>query len=165
MVSKRFLIAVLSVILVISFTACKKKEEKPVPQAQTGQGAGVMMPPGETKVVVPENVKGKWEGVKLLFEDRSSKKTTEITVKLHSEYSIPNTPLKLKVEDFLPDFKMDGLTITSSSNEPNNPAVRVIVYENGKEIFKGWLYSKFPTIHPFQHEKYGLTLKEGVKKG
>jgi hypothetical protein len=41
--------------------------------------------------------------------------------------------------------------------------VRIIVFEGEEEIFKGWLYSKFPAIHPFQHERYGLLLKEGVK--
>ncbi|NOY65603.1 MAG: DUF2155 domain-containing protein, partial [Nitrospirae bacterium] len=37
--------------------------------------------------------------------------------------------------------------------------------ENNKEIFNGWLYSKFPDIHPFQHEKFSVTLIEGIKAG
>ena len=160
---KKCLVVIVSILISLSLVSCKKKEEQPVPQA-SGPGTGVMMPPGETKVVVPEAVKGKWDAVKLVIEDKLAKKTSEVTVKLDSEYTIPNSNLKIKIGEFLPDFKMDGLTITSSSNEPNNPAVRVAVYENGKEIFKGWLYSKFPTIHPFQHDKYGITLKEGVKK-
>jgi len=60
---------------------------------------------------------------------------------------------------------MDAGTITSSSNTPNNPAVAIKVFEGDKEIFKGWLYAKFPTIHPFEHPKYGLTMKEAIKKG
>jgi len=163
MLRKIFLV-VLSLLITLFIVSCKKKEEQPVPQA-SGPGTGVMMPPGETKVVVPEAVKGKWDAVKLVIEDKTAKKTSEVIVKLDSEYTIPNSNLKVKVGEFLPDFKMDGLTITSSSNEPNNPAVRVVVYEGGKEIFKGWLYSKFPTIHPFQHDKYGITLKEGIRKG
>jgi len=163
MLRKIFLV-VLSLLITLFIVSCKKKEEQPVPQA-SGPGTGVMMPPGETKVVVPEAVKGKWDAVKLVIEDKTAKKTSEVTVKLDSEYTIPNSNLKVKIGEFLPDFKMDGLTITSSSNEPNNPAVRVVVYEGGKEIFKGWLYSKFPTIHPFQHDKYGITLKEGIRKG
>lgn len=162
---KRLFVMVLVLSIALFSVSCKKKEEQPVPQAPAGPGVGVMMPPGETKVIVPEVVKGKWDAVKLIIEDKVAKKTSEVTVKLDSEYTIPNSNLKIKVGEFLPDFKMDGLTITSSSNEPNNPAVRVVVYENGKEIFKGWLYAKFPTIHPFQHDKYGILLKEGVKKG
>lgn len=164
----------LAALLIFSIGACKKKEEKPLPT--TMPGAPGMQQPGptqpghpvtktETKVVVPESVKGKWSAVKVLLEDKGSKKTQELTVKLNSEYKIPNTDLKLVVGEFLPDFRMDAGTITSASNDLNNPAVAVKVFEGDKEIFKGWLYLKFPTIHPFEHPKYGLTLKEGIKKG
>ncbi len=172
---KRNLSILLGVFLILSMGGCKKKEEKPVPKTPLGpvmQQPGLQPPPGhpaitktETKVVVPENVKGKWSAVKILLEDKATKKTQELTVKLNSEYRIPNTDLKLVVGDFLPDFRMDAGTITSASNELNNPAVAVKVFEGDKEIFKGWLYMKFPMIHPFEHPKYGLTLKEGIKKG
>ncbi len=155
-------------MLLFSLGACKKKEEAPPPVPPHGTqptdvAPTVMMPKGETKIVVPETVKGKWDAVKLEIVDKTTSKKETVTVKLNSEYKIPNSNLKIKVGEFLPDFRMDGLTITSASNEPKNPAVRVIVYEGDKEIFKGWLYSKFPTIHPFQHDKYALTLVEGIK--
>jgi hypothetical protein len=123
------------------------------------------IPKGELKIAVPDSVKGKWGAVKIVVEDKSTKKQQEFTVKLNSEFKIPNSTLKIAVGEFLPEFKMSADTVTSASNEPNNPAVRVKVYEGDKEIFKGWLYSKFPTIHPFEHPKYSLHLKEGVKKG
>jgi hypothetical protein len=172
---KRTLSILSAVLLILSIGACKKKEEKPVPMAPAAPGIqqpGMQPPPPghpvtktETKVVVPESVKGKWSAVKIVLEDKTSKKTQEFTVTLNSEFKVPNTNLKLVVGDFLPDFRMDAGTITSASNELNNPAVSVKVFEGDKEIFKGWLYSKFPTIHPFEHPKYGLTLKEGIKKG
>lgn len=182
---RRFLAISMGVVLVFSFglVACKKKEQKqPVPQSPMmapggqmqpggqmppGQGpAGkITVPKGDLKVVVPDSVKGKWSAVKLVVEDKASKKQQEYTVKLNSELKIPNSDLKIAVGDFLPEFRMTADTITSTSNTPNNPAVRIQVYEGSKEIFKGWLYSKFPTIHPFEHPKYGLILKEGLKKG
>jgi len=189
---RRILAVALGVALVFSLglTACKKKEQQPVPQAPGQMPSGGMMPPGqmppggmtppgqmppghagasmpkvEMKIVVPDNVKGKWSGVILVVEDKSTKKKQEFKVSLNSDLKIPNSNLKVAVGDFLPSFKMDGSTITSSSNDPSNPAVRVKVFENDKEIFKGWLYSKFPAIHPFEHPKYGLSLKEGIKKG
>ena len=173
---KKLAVLILAVGLVVSFGACKQKSAEKAPAPATAPapgtpanphgaagGPGIMMPPGEMHVVVPDAVKSKFSGVKLIIEDKSANKMSEATVKLGSEFKIPNSSLTVKVADFLPDFKMDGSLITSSSAEPNNPAVRVVVTENGKEIFKGWLYSKFPAIHPFQHEKFGLTLKEGVK--
>jgi len=174
---KKFLAISLGVVLMLSFGlgACKKKEQPsasnapqmaPGPQMPQGQMApGMGMTKIPMKVVVPDSVKGKWSGVKLLLDDKASKKTEEFTVNLNSQLKIPNTDLKVAVGDFLPDFRMDQGTITSASNDPNNPAVAVTVYEGDKEIFKGWLYLKFPTIHPFEHPKYGLTMKEAIKKG
>jgi len=130
-----------------------------------------MMPMAKTQVVIPDTVKGKWEAAKIVLEDKSSKTKQEYTVKLNGDFTVPNSTLKIHVGDFLPDFKMDGLKLTSSSNQPNNPALSIRVYENGKQIFPaqgrqwGWLFSKVPSIHPFEHPKYGITLKEGMKRG
>jgi len=130
-----------------------------------------MMPMGKTQVMIPDAVKGKWEAAKIVLEDKSSKMKQEYTVKLNSDFTVPNSTLKIHVGDFLPDFKMDGLKLTSSSNQPNNPALSIRVYDNGKQIFPaqgrqwGWLFSKVPSIHPFEHPKYGITLKEGIKRG
>ncbi|MEW6052488.1 MAG: DUF2155 domain-containing protein [Nitrospirota bacterium] len=140
------------------------------PGQQMGQ-PGMMMPKGQTKVVIPETVKGKWSGAKLVIEDKVSKTKQEYTVKLNSDFAVPNSGLRIHVGDFLPDFKMDGLSLTSGSNEPRNPALGIRVFENEKQIFPdpgrkwGWLFSKVPSIHPFEHAKYGIILKEGIKKG
>ena len=131
------------------------------------------MPKGEMKIVVPDSVKGKWSAVKLVVEDKTSKKTQEFTVKLNSELKIPNSDLKVVVGEFLPDFKMSPDQITSSSNMQNNPAVAIKVFESGKQIFPsagkkwGWLYAKpeLRNVHPFEHPKFSLSLEEGIKKG
>ncbi len=186
---KKFLVIGMGVLLIFSLgiSGCKKKEQQPVPQTPQMAPGGAMppggqmppgaMPPGgqlppghgapkaELSIIVPDSVKGKWSAVKLVVEDKTTKKKQEFTVNLNSELKIPNSNLKVAVGDFLPEFRMNAQTITSASNEPNNPAVRVKVFEGDKEIFKGWLYSKFPTIHPFEHPKYSLALKEGIKKG
>ena len=159
---KKFLATLAAIMLVFSLGACKKKEgEKPIPR----MGPGMVMPPGETMTVVPESVKGKWTAVELMIEDKAARKTSNVSIKLGGEHTIAGSDLKVEVGEFLPDFKMEGIIITSASNELNNPAVRVVVFEGGNEIFKGWLYSKFPAIHPFQHEKYGISLNLGIKKG
>jgi len=132
---------------------------------------GTMMPKGQSKVIVPESVKGKWSAATIIFEDKVSKTKQEYTVKLNSDFTIPNSNLNIRVGDFLPDFKMDGLTLTSGSNEPRNPALGIRVFENNKQIFPaperqwGWLFLKVPSIHRFEHPKYSIILKEGVKKG
>jgi len=151
----------IAMMLIIPF-GCKKKEE-PRQQTPLPPGHGITIPKTELKVVVPETVKGKWKAVKLEITDKSTNSIKEITINLNSEYTIPDSNLKIKVGNFLPDFRMEGAIITSASNEPKNPAIQLTVLENDKEIFKGWLYSRFPSIHPFQHEKYSLRLIEGIK--
>jgi len=175
---KQILAVVCSLSLLVAAGACKKKEESPMPPtgmpgqgtpggqpAAPGQpgGQNIVVPKGEKTVVVPDAVKGKWKAVVLVVTDKKTNKQQEFTVNLNSDLKIPNTNLKVAVSEFLPDFRMEGLNLTSASNDPNNPAVGVKVSENGKEIFKGWLYSKFPTMHPFEHPSYGITLKNGVK--
>lgn len=161
----KLLVAVAALALVAALGACKKKEEAPI-AAQPEMGAPAMpqvMPVKE--VVVPDSVKGKWTAVKLMIEDKTANTSNDVVIPLGSEQEIAGSKLKIKVVEFLPHFKMQGSVITSASDELENPAVHVFVYENGAEVFKGWLYSKYPGIHPFTHERYGITLKEPVRKG
>jgi hypothetical protein len=198
---KKVLAVMLCLILVVSVSACKKKEaQPPVPQTPgpmvpgqmppgqmppgpmmqgpiTPEGQqqvpvpGMMMPKGKSQIIIPDSVKGRWSAAKIILEDKVTKKKEEYTVKLNSDFPIPNSNLKISVGEFFPDFKMNGLTLTSVSNQPNNPALAIRVLEGGKQIFPatgrqwGWLFAKVPSIHPFEHPKYGIILKEGVKKG
>jgi len=175
---KKLLLTVIISVIIFSVSACKKKDEQPIPQLPAEQGP-VMEAPAvpqhdsvqkiQLKVVVPPGVKDKWSGVKLLIQDKKLNKTQEVMIKLGDELKIPDSNLTAKVGVFLPDFKMGAQIITSASNSPNNPAVGVLILENGSQIFPesgewGWLYSKHPDIHPFQHERYVLILKEGIEK-
>jgi hypothetical protein len=174
------LTAVIS-MFAFSFAACKKTEQPQPPPPMPGQGMpgqgmpGQEMPHGqpgmppmgggpEKKVVVPDAVKGTWKSVKIEVEYKDKKSKKQFTVPLKSEFKVPDSDLVLKVGDFLPHFAMTADSITSNSNNPENPAVQAEVFQGGKEVFHGWLFSKFPSVHPFQHEKIGLTMIEGQKK-
>jgi hypothetical protein len=130
--------------------------------AMTTAPADIPRIEGGGVTVVPDVVKGKWKAVVVVVEDKAQKQNKEYTVELGKTLQIPNSKLVVEVLEFLPDMKIENSTFTSVSNDPNNPAVHVTVQEEGKEIFKGWLFSLFPTIHPFQHAQFGVTLKEGV---
>lgn len=196
-VMKRKVLAVLvSLALAFSIGACKKQEpQKPVPQVPMQPGPmqptpqmpmqpapSMPMQPspqspmqkpmtmGQTKIVVPDSIKGKWSAVKLVVQDKVTKESKEYTVNLNSDLKIPNSNLKIHVGEFFPDFKMSGINLTSASNEPKNPAVAVRVLEGEKQIFPaqgkkwGWLFSKMPSVHPLNHPKYVIILKEGIPK-
>lgn len=116
-----------------------------------------------SQIEVPQMVKDKWSAVRFDVIDKATKDKREYTVKIGDTLIIPSSALKVVVNYFIPDFVSHELTITSLSNEPNNPAVKIIVYEHDKEVFKGWLYAKFPAIHPFEHEKYEIIFVNGIE--
>ncbi len=155
----------------VSTGACKKKEQNPTmppghPAMEGGMPAPGMpnVPKVERKVVVSKEVAVKWKAVKLAIENKAAKTTKEYTVKIGSELAIPNTKLTVKVLAFLPDFKMSDKEFFSATDKPNQPAVQVVVAENGKEIWSNWLFSLQPSIHPFQNESIGIILIGGVAK-
>ncbi len=135
----------------------------------------------ETKTAVPpasqanqqqefENVPNAgdaWEAVKIQVVETGSDKTTDYTVKIGGDYTvIANTNMKLKVEQFIPDFFMMGPgRFGSRSKELNNPAAMIIVTQEGKpEPFKGWIFSRYPDIHKGPSEKHSFRLVDFVKK-
>ncbi len=174
----RFALTLLFSLLVLFVLGCQKKEEKqPIPQVPIQQPSqaetqkpseGSMMNPHgtvkrtEKKVEVPESVKKKWTKAVIIIEDKKSGKKSEQTVNIGSEVALGDSKLTLRTAEFLPDFRMTENSITTASAELNNPALRVEITENGKSIFKGWLYSKFPDVHPFEHERYSLRLKQAI---
>jgi hypothetical protein len=184
---KKTLLVMLSLALLFSFGACQKKEEEPEVKSQPptgpiidagvpglGEGGPAVQGHGtglktEFSVVVPQEVQDYWGSAVFIIEDKQENSKDELTVKIGDEFKIPGSGLVVKTGPFLPDFKMSAETITSTSNNPNNPAIGVEIYENGVKVFPasgkwGWLYVNFPTIHSFEHSRYALALKEGVKK-
>jgi len=135
--------------------------EKGTPMGGSPHGGG--MQKSEKKIVVPDSVKKSWSKVRLQLTDRQAKSVKDIVAPLGGEVSIEGTALKVKIGEFLPEFSMSGGEITSRSNEPKQPAVRVEIYEQGTLVHKGWLFARMPDVHAFEHPKYGLTLKEGVR--
>jgi hypothetical protein len=164
-----------AVLMMVAFagTGCKKKQPPPPmpPQGTPGQAGMPGAPHGETgappvekKIVVPDSVKGAWKAVKVEVEFKEKKNKKTFTIPVNSEFKVPDTDLTFKVGNFLPHFTMAADQITSGSNNPENPAAQFEVFQGGKEIFHGWLFSKFPAVHPFTHDKFGVALLEGVKK-
>jgi hypothetical protein len=167
------LVAVLMMVA-LAGTGCKKKEPPPPPMPPQGAPGQPGMPgaphgepgapPVEKKIVVPDVVKAGWKAVKVEVEFKEKKSKKAFTVPLNSEFKVPDSDLTLKVGSFLPHFTMAADQITSGSNNLENPAAQIEVFQGGKEIFHGWLFSKYPAVHPFQHDKFGLSLIEGIKK-
>ena len=149
------------VALALAVTGCSQKEEKKPAGTSTSTPQG-QVAKKESVVIVPDSVKGKWKAVVVAVTDKTTNKEAQYTVTIGSTLAIPNSNLAIKVENFLPQFTMEGTTLTSLSNEPKNPAAQVRIMEGGKEIYKGWLFTLYPTAHAFQHSRYGFVLVDFV---
>jgi len=157
---KKLTVLCVAGVLAVSLSACGKQEkEKAAPAPGAGEPKLALPQKGQTATLsIPPDVKGKWKSIKITVEDKKTKSKKDYTVKLGEAMDIPGSKLNVKAVEFVPAFVMQGLNITSASNEPTNPAAKVVVTDGGKEVFNGWLFQKFPTTHAFTHPDYAITL-------
>jgi hypothetical protein len=114
---------------------------------------GAMMPGGSGpsagtpfKIVVPHGgpkVKSVTLGIRhRVFHDFAESDEA----RMHEPFAIGDTPYSAVVTDFLPDFVVDvsARRITSRSNELKNPAVRIVVRENGVIKDTTWAFRNMP---------------------
>ncbi|HKI51521.1 MAG TPA: hypothetical protein VJ995_05570 [Geothermobacteraceae bacterium] len=147
------------VAMLLSMTGCGKQDET------QGQEAQLSSEKKQTQVIVPEEIKGRWKAVKIAVQDKENNKQDVYTVNIGNGFVVGDSDLTLRVENFLPYFQMDGMTLTSVSNDPRNPAAQISISENGHEVFKGWLFSKYPNTHAFQHPRFSFSLVDFVPSG
>jgi hypothetical protein len=117
------------------------------------------------RLEVPEAVGKAYSGIVLLWKDSQSGKEGKLEVPLGgSATAVPDSTLTVTADVFLPAFTMTSDVITSSGIEPENPAARIQVMDGGKPVFAGWIFQRFPDVHPFTHPRFSLKLDGGVRK-
>ena len=155
---KLLAIGVISLSLLVS--GCSKTEDEPVVKP---------VKKSSSRVLVPDDVRGQWKAVRIKVLDKSNSREETYTIDLGYEFTIAKSEVKIRVENFLPTFVMQGRIMTSASNDLRNPAAQIVVSEANREIFKGWLFSRFPGTHTFQHERFSFSLVDFIpnkaKKG
>ena len=114
-------------------------------------------------IIVPKDVDGQWKAVKIMVrnkidESRSSMKTAS----LGSSFELEGSAIKVTVGPFMPNFVMTQTNYTSKGNELTNPAVRLVVEENGKTLYEGWAFAKYPTMYAFEHEEFAFQLMDYI---
>jgi Uncharacterized protein conserved in bacteria (DUF2155) len=135
-------------------------------------GAGSSSPTGSepgrvavpTKLEVPPGVAEAFSGIRVSWKNASSGKAGTLDVPLGGSATIPDSTVSVRADVYLPAFTMTAEVITSSSVKEENPAARISVSDQGKEIFAGWVFSRFPDVHPFQHPRFSLRLEGGIRK-
>jgi len=117
-----------------------------------------------TQLVVPPEVAQAWSGIRLGWKDKQSGKGGTVDVPMGEASPLPDPSIVVRADAFLPAFTMGGGAITSEGVEAQNPAARITVFEKGKEIFAGWIFTRFPEVHPFTHPRFQLRLEGGVPR-
>ncbi len=114
------------------------------------------------EVNLPDEIRSQWAGAVIRLVDVTTGLTNTIDVDLGSTVELGDSGLTLTAETFVPAFVMDDNGITSTSAEPTNPAMKVVIAEEGAEPYRGWLFATMPEIHPFPHTRYQVVLVEGI---
>jgi len=112
------------------------------------------------KVKISEDIKNAWKQASVFVKNKKTGDGKIYNVQLNSDFKISATSLVVKVGAFIPDFHIGKDYISSKSKELNNPALQVTVMDGEKEVYRGWLFSKFPDMHTFEHPEYSLSLAE-----
>jgi hypothetical protein len=159
-------------ILLIGLPACRERG-RPDPRIQmaishsreeTAGPAHSQTPSVPSKLEVPPAVIQAFSGLRLKWKDSSNGQEGTIEVPLGKTASIPGSDLSVRGDAYLPAFAMSAEAITSTGIEEDNPAARIAVLQKGQEIFAGWIFTRFPDVHPFEHPRFSLRLEGGVRR-
>jgi uncharacterized protein DUF2155 len=159
-------------ILLIALPACRERG-RPDPQIQmaishtreeTAGAARSQTPSVPSRLEVPPAVLQAYSGLRLKWKDSSNGQEGKVEVPLGKTAPIPGSDLSVRADAFLPAFAMSADAITSTGVEEENPAARIAVLEKGQEIFSGWIFTRFPEVHPFEHPRFSLRLEGGVRR-
>jgi hypothetical protein len=114
------------------------------------------------EITLDPEIADDWQAIRVRVVQLETMDETFHDIVIGEEAPLGDTGLTLRAVAFLPDFVMSEAGITSRSADPQNPAARVVIIEEGKDDHEGWLFGAMPEIHAYPHELYGVMLVEGV---
>ena len=123
---------------------------------------GAMGSPLNTEITLAPEIAAAWSGIRLQVVESETGDAEAFDISLGDTVELGGSGLTLTAVAFVPDFVMDEGGITSRSADPNNPAVQVVISEDGAVDYEGWLFAAMPGIHPYPHERYRVLLVEGI---
>jgi hypothetical protein len=139
--------------------AYSEKQAKP-DETHPGVKEGVKVNRG---IVVPQEVEGQWKAVKIMVRNKMDESRNSMkTVSLGDSFKLDGSAIKVKVGPFMPNFVMTEKNYSSKGNELTNPAVRLVVEENGKILYEGWAFAKYPSMYAFEHDEFALQLMDYI---
>ena len=114
-------------------------------------------------IVIPKAVEGQWKAIKIMVRNKLDESRNSMkTVSLGGSFELEGSSIKVVVGPFMPNFVMTQTNYTSKGNELTNPAVRLVVEENGKTLYEGWAFAKYPTMYAFEHDEFAFQLMDYI---
>jgi hypothetical protein len=118
------------------------------------------MPPhpvsgGKATVNVPASVKAKWKAVELAVT--ADGKEQKVKVAVGGSIAV-GSGLMLEAAVFLPTYQSDFKTITSPSDNLDNPAVLLKLRRDNQVVSEGWAFQKLPEFDTFKSDKVKVKL-------
>ena len=114
-------------------------------------------------IFVPKSVAGKWKAVKILVRDKTDEELSAMqTVELGSSFQLGDSGITVSAGEFFPNFVLDQTRYTSMDNALGNPAVHLVITQNGKELYNGWTFARYPGLYAFEHDRYSLQLMDFI---
>ena len=130
--------------------------------ASHSQATDGMMADLNTDLTIDPDIIDAWAGVRIRVVEMATGEEQFFEIPLGTADLLGDTGLVLTAQTYVPDFVMDERGITTRSGDTHNPAVRVIISEEGMADYEGWLFSKMSEIHPYPHQRYQVLLVEGI---
>ena len=163
----------LVVLAVLSLTACRERGKPDPnvrmavshePEAAAAPAGGESAPSAPSQLVVPPEAIAAFSGVRIAWKDAETSKEGILEVPIGIPTPLPGSDLEVRADVYLPAFAMSAETITSTGIAEENPAARIAVSQGGKELFSGWIFQRFPDVHPFEHPRFALRLEGGIPR-
>jgi len=111
---------------------------------------------GKTRLNIPAEVKAKWKTTELSLAGPNLPLRT-VKVAIGGETDVGKA-LVLRVLAYVPAFQSDSGTVTSASNNPDNPAVLVQLLEGKRPVAEGWVFQKLPDFNTFSTDRLKVQL-------
>jgi hypothetical protein len=112
----------------------------------------------QKEVVLTDEMKAKWNEVQVAITDNANQRTETITLKVGSKVKLTEEGYFLTIDAFVPDYAIAESKIVSRSDEPNNPAMLVSLYENETQITRGWVFKDFAEFNSYSNSRFVLQL-------
>jgi len=114
----------------------------------------------DRKVVGQDKLKKRWRGIRIRIVDVPGGRQALWDVHPGRPVPIPGLGLSVKVNVILSHFAMGGGVVRADGDDSGNPAAEVQVFEDGKQVWEGWMFQRFPDLRQFCGNRYQLVLKD-----